>query len=394
MLNNYVQYNPNKIIFGKDTEKDVGKLIKEYGSNKVLIHYDAGEFITPLIVNIKKILEDEEIQVYLLGGVVPNPKLSLMKEGCELVRRNGIDFVLAVGGGSTMDSAKYIACGAYYDGELWNHPKYQKIRTPVLKHGVIVTMPGTGSDVSTAAVWRDDTISPERKTCVFAEEMRFNFAIINPELTYSLPKFQTAAGCFDIIAHSMEDYFCAPEDSEFYLSAYEGVINDVIINVKTALIKPDDYTARANIARCAYLPLEDVITMGAQRGYCVHNLEKPMTTMYHRTHGEMLAILFPAWIEYTYKKNMPLFTRLAVNCFNAPMNYSHPEYTILEGIKNLRNFIKEIGLPNSLQEIGINSDNFDLCATQSIEDSGCGFIGSAIRLNKQDIIEIYKLALF
>lgn len=392
MLNNYVQYNPNKIIFGKDTEKNIGKLIKNYDSKKVLVHYDAGEFITPLINSIKKNLEGEGLQVFLLGGVVPNPKLSLMKEGCRIVKENDIDFVLAVGGGSTMDSAKYIACGTYYDGELWNHPKYKKIETPILKHGVIVTMPGTGSDVSTAAVWRDDTISPERKTCVFAEEMRFDFAVINPELTYSLPKFQTAAGCFDIIAHSMEDYFCAPKDSEFYLSAYEGVINDVIINVKIALQNPNDYTARANIARCAYLPLEDVITMGAKRGYCVHNLEKPMTTLYHKTHGEMLAILFPAWIEYTYKRNIPLFTRLSVRCFNASMNFEHPEYTILDGIKNLRNFIKEIGLPNYLHEIGINEENFELCADQGIEDSGCNYIGSAIQLSRDEIIEVYKLA--
>lgn len=392
MLNNYVQYNPNKIIFGKGTEEQVGKLIKEYGCKKVLIHYDSGDFIKPLIEKTKKNIENEGIEVFELGGVVPNPKLSLMRQGCQMVKDNDIDFILAVGGGSTMDSSKYIACGTYYDGELWNHPKYTKINSRVLKHGVIVTMPGTGSDVSTAAVWRDDTVEPERKTCVFAEEMRFDFSIIDPELTYTLPKFQTAAGCFDIISHSMEDYFCAPEDSEFYLAAYEGVINDVMINVKKALKTPNDYTARANIARCAYVPLEDVITMGAQRGYCVHNLEKPMTGMFHRTHGEMLAILFPAWMEYCYKRNIPLFTRLAIKCFGAKMNYTHPEETIIEGINNLRHFIKDIGLPLYLHEVGITEESFEICAQRGIEDSGVGYIGRAIQLNKEDIIEVYKLA--
>lgn len=392
MLNNYVQYNPNKIIFGKDSEKEVGKLIKEYNATKVLIHYDSGDFILPLIEKVKGYLLAEGLEVFELGGVVPNPKLSLMKEGCKLVKENNIDFILAVGGGSTMDSSKYIACGTYYDGDIWNHPKFTKIKTPVIKHGVIVTMPGTGSDVSTAAVWRDDTVEPEKKTCVFADEMRFDFAIINPELTYTLPKFQTAAGCFDIISHSMEDYFCAPEDSEFYLSAYEGVINDVMINVKKALAKPDDYTARANIARCAYLPLEDVITMGAKRGYCVHNLEKPMTGRFHRTHGEMLAILFPAWMEYCYKRNLPLFTRLSVKCFGAKMHYDHMEDTVLEGIDNLRHFIAEIGLPLYLHDVGIDESSFEVCAKQGIKDSGTDHIGQAIQLNEEDIIEVYKLA--
>ncbi|MGN1399457.1 MAG: iron-containing alcohol dehydrogenase [Erysipelotrichaceae bacterium] len=392
MLNNYVQYNPNKIIFGKDSDQQVGKLIKELGCKRVLIHYDNGDFIKPLIEKVRANISKEGIEVFELGGVVPNPKLSLMKKGCQIVRENDIDFILAVGGGSTMDSSKYIALGAYYQGDLFNHPKFAKIETPVLKHGVIVTMPGTGSDVSTAAVWRDDTVNPERKTCVFADEMRFDFSIINPELTYSLPKFQTAAGCFDIISHCMEDYFCAPQDSEFYLAAYEGVINDVMINVRKALVKPDDYTARANIARCAYLPLEDVITMGAIRGYCVHNLEKPMTGMFHRTHGEMLAILFPAWMQYCYKRNLPLFVRLSVKCFGAKMNYANPEETVLEGIKNLRNFIKEIGLPQYLSEVNITEDCFEQCAERGILDSGVGYIGRAIQLTKQDIIEVYKLA--
>lgn len=150
-------------------------------------------------MRVHKLLEDAGLTVFELGGVVPNPKVSLMKEGCKLVRENNIDFLLAVGGGSTMDSAKYIACGAYYEGDLWDHPKFAPINTPVLKHAVIVTMPGTGSEVGTAAVWRDDTVTPERKTCVFANEMRFDFVYINPELTFTLPPFQTAAGCFDII---------------------------------------------------------------------------------------------------------------------------------------------------------------------------------------------------
>ena len=393
MIQDYIQYNPNKIIFGKGVEEKVADEILNNGGSKVLIHYDAGDFIIPLIKRIRELLEEKNIEVFELGGVVPNPKLSLMKKGCEIVRENNIDFILAVGGGSTMDSSKYIACGAYYDKELWDHPKFQKIETPIIKHGVIVTMPGTGSEVSTAAVWRDDTTNPERKTCVFANEMRFDFVLINPELTYTLPAFQTAAGCFDIISHSMEDYFCAPDDAEFYLSAYEGVIKDVMKNVKIAIKEPNNYVARANISRCSYIPLEDIILSGSSHGYCVHNLEKPMTATYHRTHGEMLAILFPAWFKVMYEKNIPLFTRLSVNCFGAKMDYANPINTIQEGINNLEHFIKDIGLPTRLSEIGIDDKDFEDCANYAIEGGTDGYIGMGIKCYKEDILKIYHTAL-
>lgn len=393
MINNYVQHNPNRIIFGKDSEKQVANEIIALGCTKVLLHFDDGDFILPLVNHISEMLEMVDIKCYRLGGVKPNPKVSLMKEGCKIVKDNNIDFILAIGGGSTMDSAKYIACGTYYDGDIWYHEKFKPISTTVIKHGVVVTMPGTGSEVSTAAVWRDDTIEPNKKTCVFAKEMRFDFAIINPTFTFTLPNFQTAAGCFDIISHSIEDYFCAPESSEFYLATYEAIINDVIKNVRIVLKQPYNYTARANISRVAYVPLNDVISCGAQRGYSFHNIEKPMTGLYHRTHGEMLAIIVPAWMKYNFKKNIPLFTRLAVNCFNAKMDYENHESTIQEGINNLENFLTEIGLPTRLKQIGIDDSNFDVCANMAIDTAKNDYVGLGIKLTKQEIISTYKLAL-
>lgn len=392
MLSDYVQYSPGKIVFGRNCEDRVAQEIAALGCSRVLVHYDLGDFIKPLIEKIVRQLTDAGMAVFELGGVEPNPKVSLMRRGCDLVRENDVDFVLAVGGGSTMDSSKYIACGAYYDGDLWDHPKFAPIESRVLRHGVVVTMPGTGSEVSTAAVWRDDTSEPERKTCVFAREMRFDFAFIDPVLTFTLPPFQTAAGCFDIISHSMEDYFCAPDDVEFYLAAYEGVINEVKRSLPVVLERPDDYAARANICRVAYVPLEDVITCGVNRGYCVHNLEKPMTGTFHRTHGEMLAILFPAWMRYCYERNLPLFTRLCVNCFGARMDYAHPERTVLEGIANLEAFIRSVGLPTRLSEVGITSESFEYCANLAIEMSDEDYIGSAIRLYHDDIVSVYRLA--
>lgn len=392
MLTDYVHYNPEKIIFGKGAEDKVADEVKACGGTKALVHFDTGDFILPLVARIRTGLEAAGIEVFELGGVVPNPKLSLMRKGCEMVRENDIDFVLAVGGGSTMDSAKYIACGTYYDGEIWDHPRFAPIASRIIPHGVVVTMPGTGSDVSTAAVWRDDTSDPERKTCVFARELRFDFAIIDPELTYTLPPFQTAAGCFDIMAHAMEDYFCVPEGVEFALAAYEGVINEVMKSVRTVLGEPCDYTARANICRVAYVPLDDSLSSGIDRGYCVHNLERPMTGAFCRTHGEILAILFPAWMRLCCRENLPLFTRLAVNCFGAKMDYAHPEATVEEGIANLEHFIEDIGLPTRLAQVGIGSVCFRDMADLAIEQSENDYIGRSIKLYRDDIVRVYELA--
>lgn len=392
MLNNYVQYNPSKIIFGKGTEAEVGKEVAKYGK-KCLVHYDGGDFVLPLIDRVKGYLEAEGIEVFELGGVEPNPKISLGRKGMQIVKDNDIDFVLAVGGGSTMDSAKYIACGTYYDGDIWDHPKFEPINTKVLPHAVIVTMPGTGSEVSTAAVLRDDTVEPERKTCLFADEFRFDFVIIDPVLTYTLPPFQTAAGAFDILSHAMEDYFMVPDGVDFLLTVIEGIINEVMKSVRVALKDPTNYTARSNISRIAYITLEDIITSGSGHGFVVHNVEKPMTGVYHQTHGEMLAVLTPAWMKFAYAQDLPRFTRLCVNCFGAKMDYVNPENTVFEGIRNLEYFIKEIGLKNTLNELGIPSDEYESLADMAVSgDRVNGSIGGRMRLNFKEIIEVYKLA--
>jgi alcohol dehydrogenase len=392
MLNDYVQYNSEKILFGKGVESQVGIEVAKYGK-KVLVHYDTGDFIIPLIDKISENLKAAGNEVFRLGGVEPNPKVSLGKKGMRIVRENDIDFILAVGGGSTMDSVKYIACGTYYEGNILEHPNFQPITSRVLPHGAVVTLPGTGSEVSTAAVLRDDTTDPERKYCIFAEEFRFDFAIINPEITYTLPPLQTAAGAFDIISHAMEDYFVAPSDVEFMLAAIEGIINEVMKNVKVVLKDPYNYTARSNLSRVAYLTLEDIITKGMTHGFCVHNLEKPMTSIYHKIHGEMLAIFTPAWMKYCYQENISRFTRLCVNCFGAKMDYENSENTVIEGINNLENFIHEIGLSTTLAEVGIKDDLFEFCADMAVNgDRENGYIGEATKLNFNDIIKVYELA--
>lgn len=394
MINNYTLYNPAKMFFGKGVEEKVGEVVKSYGATKVLLHYDGSEFVKPHVEKAKQRLLAAGLAVYELGGVVANPKLSLMKEGCRMVKENDIDFILAVGGGSTMDSAKYIACGTYYDGELWDHPKFKPITSKVIKHGCIVTMTGTGSETSAGAVWRDDTCTPEKKTFVMASELKFDFAMVNPEVNYTLPAFQTAAGAFDIMSHQMEQYFCAPEDTTYYHESFEAIINEVMRSVRVALKDPTNYSARANLARMAYAG--DTVTPGIMGGACVHNLEKPITGIYHRTHGEVLAVFFPYWIKYCYEHDMKkeLFIRLCVKCFNAKANYANPDEIIEEGVNNLKYFIKEIGLSTTLKEIGVTDDSkFDECAQYGVDGGTDGYIGRGIKLYKQDIINIYNMAL-
>ncbi len=393
MLQNYVQYNPEKIIFGKGTECQVGQEVARY-SKTCLLHYDGGDYINPLLDRIRQSLKDAGVTFYELGGVEPNPRLTLVRKGIEMVKEHNIGFVLAVGGGSTMDSAKFISVGTYYDGDIWNHGRFAPIHTPIIPKGVVLTLPGTGSEVSTSAVIRNDEVDPEIKNCFFAEEFRFDFAIINPELTYTLPPSQTAAGAYDIISHSMEDYFTSTEDAEYLWGVCETVINSVMKNVQIALKDPTNYTARANICRVAYVPLEDIMDRGTQYNFCVHNIEKPVTGTYHSTHGKILAIMMPAWMKYCYKTNIPLFMRLCVNCFGAKPDYDHPEKTIMEGIRNLEHFTHDIGLPTRLSEIGIDDSKFEYLADLAVwGDRENGYVGQVTKMKFEDIIEIYKLAL-
>lgn len=392
MLNNYVFYNPVTTVFGKDTELETGRLVKQY-ADKCLIHHDGGTYLEGLLKRIRSSLQEAGVEVYELGGVRPNPKLSLMREGMRLCREKDIGFVLAVGGGSVMDSAKFIALGAYYDGDVWNYENFSPVTSRVLPHGAVCTLPGTGSEVSKCAMVVNDEGEYEVKHSFFSEQLRFNFCIINPELTYTLPPKQTAAGAVDIISHFMEAYFTSTKDAEMLLGIAETGINVIKKNVKIALKEPENYTARANMMQAAYYPSDGAMYVGTVSDWAVHGLENPMTVTYVSTHGLMLGIMTPAWMKYMYKRNIPLFTRFCVNCFGARMDYEHPEITIEEGIENFEHFIRSIGLPTRLREIGIDDSEFDFVAQIAMDNAKGKKVGAVSQLSKEEIMEIYRLAL-
>ncbi len=391
MLQNFTFRNPTTMVFGKDTELQVGELVKQY-ADKCLIHHDGGAYLEALLNRVRKSLTDAGVEIFELGGVRPNPKLSLMREGMKMCRENNIGFVLAVGGGSVMDSAKFIALGTHFDGDPWTYQSFTPAKN-VLPHGAIVTLPGTGSEVSACSMVVNDEGPYEVKAAIFSEQMKFDFSIINPELTYTLPAKQTASGAVDIISHYMESYFTSTEDAEMLWGVAETGINTIMKNVKIALADPTNYTARANMFQAAYYPMDGAMYVGTVSDWGVHGIENPMTVTYASTHGLMLGIMTAAWMKYTYKRNLPLYTRFCVKCLGAKMDFAHPEITVMEGIANFENFLKSIGLPTRLSEIGIDDSKFDFVAQTAVNNAMGGKVGAVSQLSKEEVIEIYKLAL-
>lgn len=392
MINNFEFYNKTRLIFGKDTETEVGKNVKQY-SDKCLVHYDGGDHMKPILDRVRKSLTEAGVEIIELGGVEPNPKLSLIRKGIELCKEEDIGFVLAVGGGSVMDSAKFIAFGIHHPGDVWTYQSFTPVDWDVVPMGCISTLPGTGSEFSQVSMVVNDEGEYDVKALFGHPTIKFDFAIINPELFYTLPAKQTAAGAFDIIAHLTENYFGSTTNAD----AYEGYIftgvNTVIRNVKNALANPTDYDARANLALASIMPMS-FLTSGVVPDMCVHNIEKPMTTTYKQTHGEMLGILTIAWMKYCYKRDLPKFTSFAVQCMGAKMNYENPEETILEGIDRLEKFVADIGLATRLSQVGITSDEkFGFCADIGLFHDRNNTIGNVSKLTYDQILEVYNIAL-
>lgn len=390
MLQNFTFHNPTTMVFGKDTELQVGELVKQY-ADKCLIHHDGGAYLEELLGRVRKSLMDAGVEVFELGGVRPNPQLSLMRKGMKMCQENEIGFVLAVGGGSVMDSAKFIALGTKFEGDPWTYQNF----TPaydVLPHGCVCTLPGTGSEVSRCSMVVNDEGDYEVKRSFFSEQLKFDFAIVNPVLTYTLPAKQTASGAVDIISHYMEAYFTSTKDADMLFGTAETGINCIMKNVKIVLKDPENYAARANMFQAAYYPMDGSLPAGTVSDWGVHGIENPMTVTYASTHGLMLGIMTPAWMRYTYKRNLPLYTRFCVNCLGAKMDFSNPENTVLEGICNFENFLRSIGMPTRLNEIGIDDSKFEFAAQTAVDIAG-GKVGRVSQLTKEEIIEIYKLAL-
>jgi alcohol dehydrogenase YqhD (iron-dependent ADH family) len=380
---------PTEIIFGKDSELKVGEETKKYGT-RVLLHYGSGHIKkSGLYEKAIESLKKAGVEFVVLGGVMPNPRLSLVREGIRLCRENGVDFILAVGGGSVIDSAKAIAMGAVDDGDVWDFYEGRRGAVSALPVGVVLTIPAAGSESSNGTVVTNEETGDKRP--YDSEVLRPKFALMNPELTYSLPAYQTACGASDIMAHIMERYFTQVQNVDFTDRLCEAALKAVIRNTPLILAAPNGYDARAEIMWAGSVAHNDLLGTGRIGDWASHMIEHELSGINDVAHGAGLAIIFPAWMRYVYKQDVSRFAQFAVRVWDIEMDFFDPERTALAGIDAIKSFFKSIGLPVSLSEIGITPEHYEHIASNCRRTDG-DTVGSFMPLRITDIIEILKIA--
>lgn len=387
-MENFEFYSPTRIIFGRGTEEKVGELTKEYGT-KVLLHYGGGSIKKyGLYDKVVKSLQDAGVDFIELGGVQPNPRLGLVKEGIKICRENDIDFILAVGGGSVIDSAKAISLGVPYEGDVWDFFMGKALPEKNLPVGVVLTIPAAGSESSNSVV-----ITKEEgllKRSCNNDINRPVFAIMNPELTFTLPPYQTASGVVDMMAHIMERYFTHQTDVDLTDGLCESMLKTIMKNALIVMEEPDNYDARAELMWAGTLAHNGLVGTGRIGDWASHAIEHELSAMYDVAHGAGLAVVFPAWMKYVYKHNVNRFAQFAVNVFNVDYDFANPERTALEGIRRLMDFFRRIGMPTNLEELGIPDDRLEEMASKCKRPNN-GRLGYFVPLTEEDILEILKL---
>ncbi len=383
-------YTPTKVVFGKETELKVADLIREFGGTKVLIHYGGGSVIrSGLMKRVTDTLDAAGISYVMLGGAVPNPHLGLVYEGIELCKKEGIDFLLAVGGGSAIDSAKAIGYGVTNEGDVWDFYDRKRDVKACLPLGVILTLAATGSEMSDSSV-----ITKEEglvKRGYSSDHGRPKFAIMNPELTMTLPDYQTACGCTDIMMHTMERYFTNGGNMEITDSMAEGLLRTVKTNAQILAKDSKNYDARAEVMWAGSLAHNGLTGCGNDGGdWMTHMLEHEMGGLYDVAHGAGLAAIWGSWARYVYKNCLPRFKRYAINVMGVEPAGTDEEIA-LKGIEAMEDFYRSINMPTNMRELGISPTEEDLkTMAHKCSVSVGGASGSARVLNEEDMLAIYK----
>jgi alcohol dehydrogenase YqhD (iron-dependent ADH family) len=356
----------------------------------VLIHYGGGSIKkTGLYDKVVMSLRQAGIEIIELAGAMPNPRLNLVKEGIKICRENGVDFILAVGGGSAIDSAKAIAVGVPYNGDVWDFFDGKAQAKDALPIGVVLTIPAAGSEASpNSVITNEDGLY---KRGMYSKLIMPVFSILNPELTYTLPNYQTACGTADIMAHIMERYFTNVTHADLTDRLCEATLKTIIKNVPIALEEPDNYDARAEILWAGTVAHNGLLGTGRIEDWASHNIEHEISALYDVAHGAGLAVVFPAWMKYVYKNNVDRFVQFAVRVWNVEMNFEDPERTALDGISRITQFFKSIGLPVTLKEMDVPEDRLQEMASKCTME-GKSSIGSFMKLHKEDVHNILKLA--
>lgn len=390
-MENFTYYNPTRTIFGKGTEESVGAEVKKHGT-KVLVHHYGEEFVkkSGLLDRVFKSLKDEGIEIFELTGVQPNPRLSLVKEEIKFVKEKKIDFILAIGGGSVIDSSKAIALGVPYIGDVWDFFSGKAKVKETLPVGVILTLPAAGSESSGSSVITNED-GWYKRSIDGVDDIRPKFAIMNPELTFSLPAYQTASGGCDIMSHVMERYFSVTSHVDLTDKLCEGIMKTVIKNLPIVLKEPENYNARAEIMWAGSIAHNDMVGTGRMPAWECHKIEHEIGGIYDVAHGAGLTAIMPSWMRYVYKERIEMFIKYAVRVWDVEYNFDEPERAALEGIRKTERFFKETGMPVTLKELdkSIAEDRFEEIAAKCVEGGPVGWFRP---VDKQDIINILKMA--
>ena len=387
-MENFNFYSPTEFVFGKDRENECGKYVKKYGGTKVLVHYGSGSAIrSGLLDRVKKSLEAEGIAYVELGGVQPNPRDTKIYEGIELCRKEGVDFILSVGGGSCIDSSKGIAAGVCYEGDFWDMYEGKAPVSAALPIGTVLTIAAAGSEGSGASVVTKEDGMWKRD--IGSDIVRPRFSILNPALTCTLPAYQTACGATDIMAHVFERYFTNTPEVEVTDRLCEAILLTMIKETPRVIEDPNNYEARANIMWAGTVAHNDIIGVGRSQDWNSHKIEHELSGLYDCAHGAGLAVVMPAWMEFVYKHNVMRFAQMAVRVWGCEMNFENPEETAVKGIKAFRKFLSEIGMPINFEQLGAREEDIpELVRKLGVEGKTGGFVA----LSPEDVAEIYRIA--
>jgi alcohol dehydrogenase YqhD (iron-dependent ADH family) len=390
-MENFNFYSPTFFAFGKDRENDCGELVKRFGGSKVLIHYGGGSVVrSGLLDRVKASLQKASIAFTELGGVVPNPRSGLVYHGIELCKREKVDFILAVGGGSAIDSSKAIAAGVVYDGDFWDFFQGKRIEQ-ALPVGTILTIAAAGSEGSPDTVITNEDGMIKRGAS--GDAIRPKFSILNPALTETLPAYQTACGITDIIAHLYERYLTNTKDVEVTDRLIESLILTMRTEAPKVMANLKDYKARANIMWAGMVAHNNIVGVGRSQDWTSHQIEHELSALYDCAHGAGLAVTMPAVFTYNMSHDVMRFAQIAVRVWGCQMDFAHPERTAREGIEALRSFLISIGMPKNFEELGAKEEDIERLAYTCCYGKGneSGRIGGFVSLEQKDVEAIYKL---
>ena len=392
-MKDFNYYAPTEVVFGEQSEEQVARLVKKYGGTKVLVHYGGQSAVrSGLLGKMCDLLREGGIEIVTLGGVVPNPRLSLAQQGIALCRKEGVDFILAIGGGSVIDSAKCIAYGVPYKGNVWDFYLGKDKPSSMLPVACVLTIPAAGSEMSESSVITNE--DGDVKLGYSNNLSRPKFAIMNPKRTFTLPPYQTAAGVTDMMMHTMERYFTKDDDMDFTTDVAEAMLRSIKSAVFAVLKNPKDYRHRAQIMWGGSLMHNGLTGCGVSDDWATHQLEHELSGMFDATHGAGLAAIWPSWARYVMHENISRFVRFAVNVMDVPNDFTDPEETALRGIEAMERFYHAIGMPINIRELigrDITDDEIKEMTRKCSRDytATCGCLKV---LQAADMEAIYRMA--